>query len=537
MARRILSLLFLFLMVLAIVQCARRGTPSGGPKDITPAEVISAVPANRTTNFKSKTIRLEFNEYIKLKDIQKQLIVSPPLKYEPEITPQGSASKFIEITIKDTLKENTTYTFNFGQSIEDNNEGNPSSFLSYVFSTGDYIDSLSLTGVVSDAFKKKVDNFVTVLLYKKDSTYTDSIIYKELPYYITNTLDSTNIFSLKNLKAGEYALFALKDEGGNHKFDQGLDKIAYLNHTITVPTDSIYELNLFKEVSNFAVSVPSYAAKNKIIFGYQGNGDALKIEGLSYLPDSVKTKVTREIDKDTLNYWISPFEADSLNFRVINDFEKTIDTFTVKTRKLPADSLKFNVVSNKRISEENPFWISANIPIQKIDTSKIKIVNKDTIAVYVPVKLDTIKNRLDFDMVVPIDEEYNITMLPSAITDFFDAVNDTIVYRVSYVDPTENSFLTVRLSGEVAYPVIVQLVDESGKLIREQFAVESKSFVYKNVKPGKYQVRVIQDTNGNQKWDTGNYLEKKFPEKVSYSPNILELRANWEENYDFQIIK
>ncbi|SFW53437.1 Ig-like domain-containing protein [Cellulophaga fucicola] len=536
MARRILSLLFLFLMVFAIVQCARRGTPSGGPKDITPAEVINSVPANRSTNFKSKTIRLEFNEYIKLKDIQKQLIVSPPLKYEPEITPQGSASKFIEITIKDTLKENTTYTFNFGQSIEDNNEGNPSSFLSYVFSTGDYIDSLSLTGVVSDAFKKKVDNFISVMLYKVDSTFTDSIIYKEPPYYITNTLDSTNIFSLKNLKAGEYALFALKDEGNNNKFDQGLDKIAYLDHTITVPTDSIYELSLFKEVPNFTVSVPSYAAKNKIIFGYQGNGDTLKIERLSYLPDSVKTKVTKEIDKDTLNYWISPFEADSLNFRVINDFEKTIDTFTVKTRKLPADSLKFNVVSNKRISEENPFWIAANIPIQKIDTSKIKIVDKDTIAVNAPVKLDSIKNRLDFDMVVPLDNEYSITMLPSAITDFFGAVNDTITYRVSYVDPTENSLLTVALSGAVVYPVIVQLVDESGKLIREQFAIEPKSFVYKNVKPGKYQVKVIQDTNGNQKWDTGNYLEKKFPEKISYSP-IVELRANWEETLTFQITK
>lgn len=303
-----------------------------------------------------------------------------------------------------------------------------------------------------------------------------------------------------------------------------------------MPTDSIYELSLFKEVPNFTVSVPSYAAKNKIIFGYQGNGDTLKIERLSYLPDSVKTKVTKEIDKDTLNYWISPFEADSLNFRVINDFEKTIDTFTVKTRKLPADSLRFNVVSNKRISEENPFWIAANIPIQKIDTSKIKIIDKDTIAVYAPVKLDSIKNRLDFDMVVPLDNEYSITMLPSAITDFFGAVNDTIVYRVSYVDPTENSLLTVALSGAVAYPVIVQLVDESGKLIREQFAIEPKSFVYKNVKPGKYQVKVIQDTNGNQKWDTGNYLEKKFPEKISYSP-IVELRANWEETLTFQITK
>lgn len=536
MARRIFSLLFLVLVVFALVHCARRGTPSGGPKDITPAELIKATPANKSINFKSKTIRLEFDEYIKLKDIQKQLIVSPPLKYQPDITPQGSASKYIEITIKDTLKPNTTYTFNFGQSIEDNNEGNPSSFLSYVFSTGDYIDSLSISGVVNDAFKQKVDEYVSVVLYKVDSTYTDSTIYKEPPYYITNTLDSTNIFSLKNLKEGEYALFALKDEGNNNTFDQGIDKIGFLDHYITIPTDSIYVLDLFKEVSDFSMSVPSYASKNKIIFGYNGDGSDVEIIQKSYLPDSVKTKVTKELEKDTLNYWITPFEADSLIFNVVSNRQKTLDTFIVKTRKLPADSLKFTAVSNKRISLENQFWVAANTPIKSIDTSKIKIVDKDTLPVFVPISLDTIKNRLDFDMVVPLENEYSITVLPEAITDFFNAVNDTIQYRVSFVDPTENSLLTVNLAGEVTYPVIVQLIDGSGKLVREQFATEPKPFVYKNVKPGEYQVRVVEDTNGNQKWDTGNYLQKTFPERVSYSP-VLNLRANWEETLTFQITR
>ena len=108
MARRFLGLLFLVLMVFALVQCARRGRPSGGPKDITPPVLELAEPPNKTINFKSKKIKLEFDEYIKLKDIQKQLIISPPLKYLPEITPQGGPSKTIEIVIKDTLKENTT---------------------------------------------------------------------------------------------------------------------------------------------------------------------------------------------------------------------------------------------------------------------------------------------------------------------------------------------------------------------------------------------------------------------------------------------
>tara|TARA_R110002049_G_scaffold309132_2_gene517456 strand:- start:1767 stop:3383 length:1617 start_codon:yes stop_codon:yes gene_type:complete len=538
MARRILGFIFLVLMVFALMQCARRGTPSGGEKDVTPPVLIKAEPANKTVNFKSNTIRLYFDEYIKLKDIQKQLIISPPLKNQPEITPQGSASKYIEIKIKDTLKENTTYTFNFGQSIEDNNEGNPSSFLSYVFSTGDYLDSLSITGVVNDAFKKEVDNFVSVMLYEVDSAYTDSTIYKEPPLYITNTLDSTAIFSLKNLKKGKYALFALKDEGSNYKFDQNIDRIGFLGYTIAIPTDSIFVLDLFKEVPEFVVSVPSYTAKNKIIFGYQGDGEHLIIERLTSLPDSVKTIVSKELEKDTLNYWISPFEADSLIFRVINDTKKTIDTFTVKSRKLPLDSLRISATQSKSISLENPFWVSANIPIKKIDTSKIAIVDKDTIRVPVIATLDTVKNRLDFNFVVPAENQYNLRLLPAAITDFFGNVNDTIVYGLSSVDPVEHGVLNIELTGAVTYPAIVQILNEStDKVIREEFAVKAKSFVFKNLKPAKYQIRVIEDTNGNKKWDTGNYLKKVFPEKVSYSPNAIEIRANWEANEIFEIIE
>ena len=128
MIRRFVAFLFLFLLAAALWQCARRGSPSGGPKDITPPQLIKTEPDSMTINFKAKRIRLYFDEFIKLQDIQNQLIVSPPLKYQPEIKPQGGASKFLELKFKDTLRENTTYTINFGQSVQDNNEGNPSSF-------------------------------------------------------------------------------------------------------------------------------------------------------------------------------------------------------------------------------------------------------------------------------------------------------------------------------------------------------------------------------------------------------------------------
>lgn len=536
MIKRIFCSLFIMIMVLALAQCAKRGTPTGGEKDTTPPKLLRAEPENMTTNFKAKKIRLYFDEYIKLKDVQKQLIVSPPLKYNPLITPQGSASKFIEITIKDTLKENTTYTLNFGQSITDNNEGNPNSFLSYVFSTGNYIDSLSVSGVVLDAFNKKVDQFVSVMLYELDSTYTDSTIYKRPPNYITNTLDSATTFKLNYLKEGKYALFAVKDEGKNNVFDQKADKIGFVTDTITLPTDTTYTLSLFKEIPDYRAAVPSYAAKNKIIFGYQGEAEHMQIEPLTKLTDSIKTKILKQTGKDTLNYWFTPFETDSIVFQVTNEKWKVKDTFTVKSRKLEADSLVLTPNQRASLAFEEPFYIAANIPIVKIDSSKIALMNKDSIPVKFIPRLDSVENKVIFDFDLEPNEKYIMDILPEAILDFFGNTNDTITYRLSTNGYADYGNLGLNLVGDPTYPIIVQLTDEAGKTKREIYATEPREFRFSHLKPSKYMIRVIYDTNGNGKWDTGSYLQKTRPEKVIYYPTVIEVRANWELVESFNLL-
>ncbi|WP_235537772.1 Ig-like domain-containing protein [Sediminicola sp. YIK13] len=523
-------------MVLALAQCAKRGTPSGGDKDTTPPKLLRAEPENMTINFKAKKIRLYFDEYIKLKDVQKQLIVSPPLKYNPLITPQGSASKFIEITIKDTLKENTTYTLNFGQSITDNNEGNPNSFLTYVFSTGNYIDSLSLSGAVQDAFKKKVDQFVSVMLYELDSSYTDSTIYKRPPNYITNTLDSATTFKLNYLKEGKYALFAVKDEGKNNLFDQKVDKIGFVTDTISLPTDSIYALTLFKEIPDYQAAVPSYAAKNKIIFGYQGIAEHIVIEPLTKLPDTIKTKVLKETGKDTLNYWFTPFETDSIVFQVTNEKWNTKDTFTVKSRKLVADSLVLTPNQNRNLAFEEPFYISANIPIVQIDSSKIALLSKDSIPVKFSSKLDSVLNRVTVDFALEPNERYTMDLLPGAISDFFGTENDTLAYTFSTNSYADYGNLGLNLVGNPTYPLIIQLTDETGKTKREIYATEPKAFQFNHLKPAKYMIRIIYDSNTNGKWDTGSFLQKISPEKVIYYPTVIEVRANWELIESFNLL-
>jgi uncharacterized protein (DUF2141 family) len=534
--QRILSLFFLITVVLALVQCARRGNPTGGPKDTTPPVLLKTEPENLTTEFKAEKIRLYFDEYIKLEDVQNQLIVSPPLKYKPQVSPQGGASKFVEIILKDTLLENTTYTLNFGQSIVDNNEGNPNSFLTYVFSTGTYIDSLMVTGVVKDAFNKKADEFISVMLYEIDSSYTDSTIYKKPPNYITNTLDSTIIFQLKYLKEGNYAIFAIKDEAKNNTFDQNTDKIGFIQDTVTLPTDTVYLLTLFKEIPNYRIQKPNYAAANKIIFGYAGGDEQLRIEALTEIPDTIRTLVVKEPEKDTLNFWFTPFEIDSINFKVINESRAKIDTFTVKTRKLAADSLMLSPSHRNAINLADELFITSSIPIVALDTSMISFFNKDTLAVEFKAQLDTTNNRIALDFDKQPDETYFINLYPNSITDFFGETNDTINYRLSTGGYADFGNLSLKLAGEITYPLIVQLTSEKGVTYREIYASEPIDLNFSTLEPGNYLIRIIFDANENGKWDTGNYLKKIQPEKVIYYPGVIEMRANWEKIETFNVL-
>ena len=160
MGKKIANLGFLVVVSMILLHCANRGTTTGGDKDETPPVIVKSTPENFSINFDAQEIEIEFDEYVKLKNLQKQLIISPPMKIEPEITPVGTASKVITIKIFDTLQPNTTYAFNFGESIADNNEGNLFPYYKYVFSTGNYIDSLSVTGIVTDALSKEVDERV-----------------------------------------------------------------------------------------------------------------------------------------------------------------------------------------------------------------------------------------------------------------------------------------------------------------------------------------------------------------------------------------
>ncbi len=525
MKRRYIIIPILLLFSLSFIECAKRGRPSGGKKDSIPPIIVKSNPENYSINFEGDEIKIHFDEYIKLKDLSKELIISPPLKYQPLITPL-STGKFIKIKIKDTLKENTTYSFNFGKSIVDNNEENAFKYYKYVFSTGEYIDSLKLKGTIKDALLLNPEDLTTVMLYEVTETFNDSIIYKEKPTYITTTKDSTQTFELTNLKEGKYLLIALKEKTNDYIYQPKYDKIGFVNEIITIPSDSSYSISLFKETPEYYIAKPKHEGKNHIIFGYEGITEDLKIKLQSKVPNGFKEYTYHEAKIDTIHYWFQPaVENDSLVFIATTAIYQ--DTLVTRMRDLYADSLKINADNAGILTPKDTLKFSANTPIVSIDSEKITVMNQDSI--YIPVRATINKkyNIAALEFPIKDTEFYAVQILPGAFTDFFENTNDTITARVRTKELSEYATLNITLKNLESFPVIVQLVNSKFKVVFERYLTDSNSADFEYIVPGDYYIRIIYDENKNKIWDTGNYLQKLQPEKVIYYPKILEARPNW----------
>ncbi len=525
--RQLKIVLILIIAILLSSNCARRGSITGGSKDTIPPVLIKARPVVNSTNFDKKKIKIYFNEYIKIKDLRKNLIISPPQKNDPVITPMGTASKYISIKILDTLKPNTTYCFNFGNSIVDNNEGNKLGNFKYVFSTGKYIDSLSVLGEVSDyQSKEKVKN-IDVALYKYDSTYTDSIIYKKRPDYIANTLDST-LFEITNIKEGKYLLIALQDKNGNKKYEPKSDKIAFIKDTITLPTDKKFTLSLFKEVPPFRAFPPRESGKGHFIIGYEGNGKDMKVELLTKLPDSVSTQFITEKGRDSIHFWHTDLKVDSLVFNVSNgDYSKK---FVAKLRTSKQDSLSLEASASGNLHLLDTFLLKTNIPIRKLDSSMIKITIKDSLKTNVPFHSFLAKDSMSFyiDFKKKHKTSYKVDIQPNAITDIFEQTNDTLSYELKTLSPDDYvKILRFKPEGKKKIPLIIELLSDK-KIVRTAYTKTDEQVTFLLLPAGTYKVRVVLDENGNKKWDTGNFLEKRQSEVIKNYPTELKLKAGWE---------
>ncbi len=524
---------FLIIVCLSIFQgCARKGRPEGGPKDETPPVMVVAKPEHKSLNFNQKNIRIYFDEYVVLRDLSKQLIISPPFKIDPLITPQGTPSKYINIKILDSLKKNTTYTFNFGDAIKDNNESNTLENFKYVFSTGNLIDSLNLSGSVKDIFKKELTKNYNVLLYKADSTYNDSIPFKRKPDYVTKTFDSLN-FKFSNIKEGKYFVMAIDEEASDYKFNPSIDKIGFIKDTIFLPKDSLINtpIILFKEKPPYKFKRGKEISKGKIQFGFIGDKE-LKVKLLSKVPDTFKSATMFESEKDTLNYWHTPIEADSLNFLV--SYKNELDTTTVFLRKKKIDSLSISNTIKNTLHLTDTLKLITNNPISKIDSTKFTLVDSDTLAI--PFKLKKISiNKIGLFFEKKPKKGYVFKGLPNAIEDLYGiASKDTLEYKFSTKEVEDYGSIILNLKKEVDSPVIIELLADE-EVVQKRIVNKSKTIEFSLLEPKEYIVRAIIDENKNNVWDSGKLIEKKQPEKIIYLTEILKMRANWSINQEFII--
>lgn len=527
-------ILLIALFLILATGCAKRGTISGGARDTIPPVIVNSDPKNFSTNFKGDFIKINFNEYIKVKDINRQLIISPPMKNAPTIVPMGNASKFITIKILDTLQPNTTYSFNFGQSITDNNEGNPYSQFKYVMSTGDHIDSLKLGGVIKDAYSKKPDNFVNVMLYEAE-TFTDSTVYKKQPHYVTNTLDSLRTYTLENLKPGKYRLIALKDKNNNFRFNPKEDKIGFLKHPITVPTDTLYKLELFKEKPAFSAMKPAQASANKLIMGYEGNpkNTAITIKNGNEIVNSRFTKLS---GKDSLNIWIPKIKADSLQVFVSN--EKYSKTFSPKIKEMKLiDTLNVGVKQKGILHFNDKFTLTTSVPLTKIDSTRISIMKKDSTKVPFQFKYKEYEEEVELDFKKDEDQRYQITLLPGALKDFYEVENDTLKFSISTKKLTDYGNLRLKLENVDRFPIIIELIDAKENVIASKYSEKETEVNFEALEPKLYSVRIVYDDNKDGEWTTGNFLEKRQAEEVIYFPGDLDVRANWDVDQAFILSK
>ncbi|MEZ0005523.1 hypothetical protein ABH942_000874 [Flavobacterium sp. 28YEA47A] len=516
---------FLYIILaLSVISCAKRGSITGGLKDTLPPVMRSSVPKNFSTNFNVQEIKITFDEYVKIKDVNKQLIISPPMKNPPIVSP-SNASKYITIKIKDTLLPNTTYSFNFGSSIQDNNEGNPYQQFKYVFSTGNAIDSLSIGGFIKDAYTKNVDNFVSIMLYEVNETFTDSIIYKQNPRYVTNTLDSLKTFKLENLKEGKYLLIALKDQNNNFKFNPKTDKIAFHKEFVKIPSDTLYEMELFKEIIPFKATKPYQASGNRIIVPYEGDGKNAVVT-LKNNGENLPVKISKFPKKDSLQVWFSPIKTDSLLLKI--DKDKFSKEFTVKIKNQKKDTLSFQAVQSNTLHFRDRFTINASMPLVAVDKSKISLVNKDSIAVPFTTEYDEFHQEIKIDFEKEPLETYKITAFPGAFTNYIQQANDTLNYRLKTQNISEYGNLRIRLQNVKHYPVIIEITNSKGDLIASEYSEGKDIIDFMGLQPNLFTLRVIYDENKNKIWDTGSYLEKRQPEEVVYYPTAIDVRANWD---------
>ncbi|MCE7994824.1 MAG: hypothetical protein HEP71_22805 [Roseivirga sp.] len=533
--KRLYTQLFSVLLLFAIIfGCARITSPEGGPEDLTPPVLVSSVPGNEQTNYTGNTIVLTFDEYVNTQAIENNLIITPALEGEGAIKSKIK-KKSVILTFQDPWKENTTYNINFGNTIQDVTNRNIPPDLNLSFSTGDYIDSLQISGTITNLYSKDPVEEALVSLY----TLTDTLdITSGSASYYART-DTSGFYRFKNLPPGEYYIYSALDKNNNQKADPDEELYGFYSDSLNL-VSNITGINFDiqrLDITPLKVSSARHFGKyfdiefNKAITSYEVlNNDTVAYISLedkklrfyntgfayndtipliitasdsinSQLQDTVKFYFNEsEIEADKFDYTISPTSSSLVpNAKVTLDFTKPVRSYDRDSLIFEIDSLNFFNLDDSLFT-----W-------------------------------NTTRTQVSWDMNLKdyIKEDENLKMLlkPGA---FFSIENDTSNARIKNLRPYKLDDAGI-INGSVntnAPTYIIQLLNSrSLEVIQTKYNEPSFSFEYLDA--GTYFLKVIIDTNGNGVWDIGNILERTQAEPVIYylddftNTRIIELRKNW----------
>ncbi|MFI3277784.1 MAG: Ig-like domain-containing protein [Rikenellaceae bacterium] len=415
-----------------LVRCASMMTPEGGPRDTLAPVIVAMSPDNFTTNFKDKKIYIEFNEFIQLKDQQKEFFASPSMKTKPSVQIKGRG---IEVTLPDSLTPNTTYALNFGSSIRDNNEGNPLYSMRYVFSTGDVIDSLMLSGYAEDNFKSDSVSGALLFFFEKDSLDItpdyDSTLFNRTPAVIAKA-ENNGIFLAQNLKAKEYKIYAIDDTNNNFIYEPGVDKVSF-NKTLHNPAQMPQFAIWLDSIRNYIVAQPQVhfrlftdkafsrqildnsarPLQNKAMLYFSGENptiESIRFDSIpndkiilepqgtsrdtvvvwfnvqpSLLPDTIRGEVTY-LKHDSIRVLRSTTEPLRLSWRKVESREKKKEKEQQERakRKAAASGEKYEepkaenpfamrITTKKNLTPKKPITFETTYPLSKINTDSISL--------------------------------------------------------------------------------------------------------------------------------------------------------------------
>jgi len=531
------------ILSLLLFGCAQQVTPTGGPKDKTPPKIIGSEPQNFSINFSDNKIKLEFDEFIQQNNIISEMLISPTFDEQPEVK---FRNKSLELIFKDTLQPNTTYTINFGKGIVDLNEKNSLDSNLFVFSTGDYLDSLSIEGTVKNAIDLQPADNVLVMLYNE---MTDSLPYVKKPTYFGRT-DKNGSYHIGYMKKEQYKAFALKDANANYLFDLPDEPIAFIEEIIEPEKTDTVDFWLFEEDLEKQYLVKSYADHyGKLLFIYNRPTKNAKAVPINH--SFKKAWHIEELfkNKDTLCYWLTGAEGIDTLIMQVWDNNEILDTVEIAIPakgekpkiKLKRGATDFKLTSRTNISKGPSLDIFRNLrmkfshPIKNADVSKIIFTEANDTVSFETELDDPVRRRFSFDYEWKEKTKYTVFIPPGTFTDIFDLKNDTINLRfiTRSIEDYGKLNLNVIIPDNANY--IVRLMTTKDVVIRENSITGKEVIHYENLLPKEYKLKLIYDINGNGQWDTGDYSEKRQPEKVIYNSGKLQIRANWDLDLDWLV--